>query len=351
MKVAIATTYVPFVKDSSTLLVESLAAQLRQRGYEVDIAWLPFWSHWEAIPEQTLAIRSLDLTESSGNKIDRVITVRYPSFAVDHPNKVAWFLHHHRGAYDLHGTQYQDFPDSPRADKVRKMLFQSDTVYLREHRAVYANSKNVAKRLKTFNGIEVHGVLYPPLPDAEKYHSGEYGDYFLYTAPISDIRRQALAVEAMRYVNSPFRLVIAGQADTPQQQAALEALIERYDLGDRVRLAGEISAEEKVELTANAYSCLYLAYDENSYGYSTLEAFHSHKPVITCTDSGGTKEVILEDENGLIAEPAPQAVAHAMETLWKKRSRISAMGENAYQTIRRHRIEWKPVLDHLMQEG
>jgi glycosyltransferase involved in cell wall biosynthesis len=351
MKVAIATTYTPFVKGGSNVLVDSLAAQLRQRGYEVDIAWLPLWTHWEALPEQTLAIRNLDLTEASGNKIDRVITVRYPSFAVDHPNKVAWFIHHHRGAYDLYGTEFQDLPNTARADKVRQMLHQSDTIYLNEHRAIYTNSKNVANRLKTFNGIEADGVLYPPLPNAENYHAGEYRDYFLYTARISNIKRQALAVEAMRYVKSPFKLVLAGQADMPSQQAALEALIERYDLSDRVQLTGWISEADKIDLTANAYACLYIAYDEDSYGYSTLEAFHSHKPIITCTDSGGTREVLLENENGLTAEPTPQALAKAMETLWSKRSRISALGENAFQTIRRHRIQWDTVIDHLMREG
>jgi glycosyltransferase involved in cell wall biosynthesis len=350
MKVVIATTYVPFTKGGGTMIIDSLADQLKKRKYEVDIVWIPLWWYWEDVPEQALALRLLDITESNGNKIDRVITVRYPSYAIQHPNKVAWFIHHHRGAYDLYGTYYQDLPNTPEGDKVRQMMFQYDTYYLREHRHIYTNSKIVAQRLKQFNQIDADAVLYPPLPNSEDFYAGEYGDYFLYTSRVTSIKRQALAVEAMRYVKSPFRLVIAGKGDTPEQMQMVEEIVERYGLQDRVVFTGWISDEEKIKLTANAYGCLYIPFDEDSYGYPTLEAFHSHKPVITCTDSGGTDEVIIHNENGMIVEPKPQALADAMEKLWSARTRIQQMGEAAYQTIHRHHIEWDHVISHLMRD-
>ena len=40
---------------------------------------------------------------------------------------------------------------------------------------------------------------------------------------------------------------------------------------------GWISEQEKADLMANCYAALYIPYDEDSYGYVTLEAFHSAK--------------------------------------------------------------------------
>ena len=347
MKIVIATTYVPFIKGGGTMIIDSLQEQLVKRGFETDIAWFPLLSLWRELPKQTLAMRLLDLTESSGNLIDRVITVRYPSYAVKHPNKVAWFIHHHRGAYDLFGTEFQDLPDTDEGHKVRSMMLKYDTHYLKEHRYIYTNSKIVARRLKQFNDIDADAVVYPPLPNAKQFYKGDYGDYFLYTSRISTIKRQILAVEAMRHVKSNFRLVLAGKGDTQEQEDMLRAQIERYGLKNRITITGWVSEEEKIRLTANAYGCLYIPFDEDSYGYPTLEAFQSNKPVITCTDSGGTDEIIENGVNGLICNPKPEAIAAAMEALWQDRKRINEYGENAFASLKQHNIDWDNVIEKM----
>src|SRR5438445_12830983 len=93
MRIAIASTYVPFRRGGDLAMVYHLAAALSERAYQVETVLLPFDSQPPAI-EQTLAIRSLDLTESSGNKIDLLITLRTPAQAIAHPNKIAWFSQH-----------------------------------------------------------------------------------------------------------------------------------------------------------------------------------------------------------------------------------------------------------------
>lgn len=347
MRIVIATTYVPFIKGGGTMIIDSLQEQLVKRGFDVDIAWIPIWSHWRDMPQQSLALRCLDFTEAAGNRIDRIITVRYPAQAAIHPNKVAWFIHHHRGAYDLYGTKYQDLPNAPEGDAVRDMMFQYDTTHLNEHRYIYTNSKIVASRLKKYNKIDADAVIYPPLPNAEPYHHAEYGDYFLYTARITSIKRQLLLIEAMKLVKSKFKLVLAGKGDTEEQTRQVNALIEKYGLKDRVIVTGWITEEEKIKLTANAYACLYVPFDEDSYGYSTLEAFHSHKAVITCTDSGGTDEVIQDGFNGLMAEPTAESLAEKMEYLWAKRERGAEMGHNAHHSLSLHNIDWDYAVQQL----
>ena len=78
---------------------------------------------------------------------------------------------------------------------------------------------------------------------------------------------------------------------------------------------------------AGCCGVLYLAYLEDSYGYVTLEAFHSGKPVITLSDCGGPLEVIEHGVNGLVAEPEPRALAEAMNRLWADRPAGKRMGD------------------------
>jgi glycosyltransferase involved in cell wall biosynthesis len=118
-------------------------------------------------------------------------------------------------------------------------------------------------------------------------------------------------------------------------------------LTDRVRLTGWISEEEKAELMANCCGVLYLPHDEDSYGYVTLEAFTAAKPVITLTDSGGSLELVENDVNGYVAEPDPQALADAMNRLWRGRRRAQELGTGGHEALRTLRINWDNVIEKL----
>jgi glycosyltransferase involved in cell wall biosynthesis len=347
-RVLIASTYVPFIKGGGTAIVDSLEATVRKHGYDVDTVRIPLRSYWRELLSQTLAIRSLDVTNASGDNVDTLITIRYPSFALQHPNKRMWFIHHHRTAYDLWGTPYQDVTNDAEGLHFREMLKKSDTLYMREARKIYTISKVLVNRLKQFNDIDADGVLYHPLPNAELFKAGGQGDYFLFTSRINSIKRQSLAIEAMQYVRSDFKLLLVGKTETDEYEREVQALVERCGVKDKVIFKGWVSEEEKAILTANCVAAFYLAYDEDSYGYSTLEAFHSHKPVITCTDSGGTLDVIVDGQNGLVVQPTPKAVAQAMEQLWAKKALAAEMGQDAYETISRHQITWDRVVDCLV---
>jgi glycosyltransferase involved in cell wall biosynthesis len=330
------------------MIVDSLERELEARGVAVDVVRIPHLPSWRLLPSQTLALRLFDLSESVGGPIDRLITIRYPSYALRHPNKVAWFIHHHRGAYDLWGTPFQDIPITAEGQQAREALVRSDTLYLREARKIFTNSRTVAERLRTFNGIEPDGVLYPPLPHAELFHPGEFGGYFVYAARLTPTKRQRLAIEAMRFVRSRARLLLIGSAEFAAFRLQLEEMIRRHGLGKRVHLLGWLSEEEKARLTTNACGALYVAYDEDSYGYSTLEAFHAHKPIITLTDSGGPLEVVQDSVNGIVVEPDARAIAAAIDQLWFDRERARRLGERAFASLESMGISWDNVIDQLL---
>ena len=98
---------------------------------------------------------------------------------------------------------------------------------------------------------------------------------------------------------------------------------------------------------SNSLAAVYLPWDEDSYGYVTLEAFHSRKPLLTFKDSGGTNELVEDGRNGLILDPTPEALAEGMEAMIGNRPRTLEMGAEAELTLTRHRINWDCILDRL----
>jgi glycosyltransferase involved in cell wall biosynthesis len=347
VRILIASTYVPFVPGGATKIVHDLRDELRARGFETDTVLLPFDGSWPSVPEQTLGLRLLDLREACGMRVDRLITVRYPSYALRHDDKVCWFIHHHREAYDLWGTAYSGMPDSPTGRHYRDMMRKSDDLYLRECRKVFTNSRVMAERLKKFNALDADGVLYPPLPRQHPFCPGPFGDYLFYPSRITSIKRQVLAVEALRFTDPGLRLVLGGAPDSDAEQVALEAAIDAAGVGDRVVLTGWLSEQQKADLMAGCCGALYLAYNEDSYGYVTLEAFHSAKPVLTLSDSGGSLEVVENGFNGYVTLPEPQALAEAMNRLWLDRRHAQDLGEAGRGTLQRHRIDWDHVVESL----
>lgn len=326
------------------MIVRDLVRAVRERGHEVDTIEIPFHSAWDTMLEQMLAIRLMDVSDAA----DVLVAIRTPSYLLRHPNKRLWFIHHHRGAYDLWDTPYQDIPSTPEGLAVRHAVVAADELYLREARQIFTNSQIVADRLREYNDLEGH-VLYPPLGEPQRFVPGPAEDYVFYPCRITGHKRQQLAVEAAAHLATDARVVIAGAAESPEQLRLLHETIASHGLQDRVQLIARwISEEEKAELIARSIGVLYIPFLEDSYGYVTLEAFHAHKPVITCSDSGGTLEIVEDGENGLIVAPEPIALAAAIDRLRSDPQAAVAMGERARETLRAKDISWDRVVTSLL---
>ena len=344
MKVLVASAIVPFIRGGGRAIVDDLTAALRGRGHEVDHVLMPVVARSADLPEQLLALRLLDVSHEG----DVLIAIRTPSYALRHPNKVVWFIHHHRVAYDLWGTQYQDLPGDGAGLLAREPIIRADDVYLREARRIFTNSQVVSDRLRRFNRLDSR-VLYPPLGNTTGLRAESYDDFIFYPSRLAPIKRQELLVEAMAHVRSQVRLVLAGAPDEPGQLRRLQSRIDELGLRERVDLRGHwIAEEEKRHLFAHALASAYVAYDEDSYGYSTLESFHAAKAVITCTDSGGTHELVEDGVTGLIAEPTPQALAQAMDSLMDDRDRAISLGQTAHRRLDELDISWDNVVRKLL---
>jgi len=345
MKVIVASTDVPFVGGGgTTAIVDWLSLELARAGHEVDTLRFPFVSETAAMMDQILALRLLDLGEAA----DRLICIRPPSYVLQHPRKVLWFIHHHRPIYDLWHTPLRDVPDTPWGWRHARAVVRADEVAFAEARAVYTNSHVVADRLRRFNNVEA-GVVYPPVYQPERFRCDEYGGYVVYVSRATEHKRQHLAIEAMRYTRTPVKLLLAGRADTEKYGGALQALIRQYDLGDRVTFTNTwISEADKIDALAGCLAAMYIPLDEDSYGYSSLEAHHARKAVITAEDSGGTSELIVDGQNGVVVPPEPRALADALDRLYDDRALARRLGEAGPAAIDRLGITWDRVLERLL---
>lgn len=343
MKVAVLNNCAPFVSGGAEHLADALVANLRQHGHDAALFKIPFaWTPPDKIVESMLACRLMRLSN-----IDRVIALKFPVYYVPHDNKVLWLLHQFRQVYDLWGTNLQDLPNTADTGRIRDAIIQADNTCLAEARAIYTLSHVTGDRLREFNQIESE-VLYHPLLAPERFRCESYGDFVFYPSRITRSKRQHLVVEAMRYTRTPVRLVIAGSPETPSDLERLQAIVDAGSLSHKVQIIPRfIDDEEKVALFADALACAYTPVDEDSYGYVTLEAFQSRKPVISCRDSGGVAIVVRDGETGYLVDPEPQQLAWSMDELYLNKSRARALGEAGLRHIESLDIKWSHVVEKL----
>ena len=333
---------VPFVHGGAEVHVRELTRELRARGYDAELVSVPFkWYPKEEILPHAAAWRLLDLSESNGRPIDLVIASKFPTYFVRHPNKIAWLIHQYRAAYELCGTVYSDFGHNESDVGLRDTLIRLDTDMLGECRRLFTNARNTASRLAKFNALQAEPLYHPPRL-ASRLSAGAYGDYLLSVGRIESVKRVDMIVAAMAGADRAVRLVIAGDGT---QRANVQRRVEEMGLSDRVTFLGSVGDDDLVALYRDALAVVYPPYDED-FGYVTLEAFLARKPVITCTDSGGPNEFVVQGENGFVCEPAPEALAQAFNALAADRARVKAMGDAGYDVARQ--ITWDGVIEKLV---
>ena len=341
---------VPFTSGGQEALVKSLATELKKRDHQVDVVELPFQVlPKEGLLQQCAMWRSLDLSSFSGQKVDLVIATKFPSYYINHPKKSVWLVHQHRAIYDLYGTRYSDFSDDPRDETLRAKLTQGDQKVLSEAQFIGCISKNVSQRLKLYNSIN-STTLYPPLPLADRYYCGESQPYILSVGRLCSIKRVDLILKALPMIHQFVTLKIVGTPDEPGIMDYLQSEVSKHHLSHRVSFLGRVSDEELLSLYANCAAVYYGPFNED-YGYVTLEAQCSSKPVITCSDSGGVLEFVRDGIDGVIAQPNIDSVAKAANRLIEDPAFALQCGVNGKASIDALNLAkhgWSAVVDNLL---
>ena len=347
MHLLIATTQVPFIQGGAEIHARSLLEAFRTAGHRAEIISIPFkWYPPERILDAMLACRLLDLTEANGRKVDRVIGLKFPAYLIPHPDKVLWILHQHRQAYEQWDHPLGDMALYGNGREVRDAIRRADTQLIPEARAVFTNSRNVSTRLHGYCGLASTPLYHPPHHAAAFYHEPGEG-YFFYPSRINASKRQHLAVQGFAQVAGSTRLVICGESEDDLYYQNLQREVSRLGLTDRVTFLGRITEPEKLRLYARSLAVIYPPFDED-YGYITLEAMLSGKPVLTCTDSGGPLEFVVDGVTGAVTAPDATAIGAALAAFAADPARAAALGRAGRDAYLARNITWDTVVSTLL---
>jgi glycosyltransferase involved in cell wall biosynthesis len=112
-----------------------------------------------------------------------------------------------------------------------------------------------------------------------------------------------------------------------------------------VTLAGRLSEQQLLDHLARCRAVCFPPRDED-YGFVTVEAFASRKPVVTCRDSGGPAELVQDGLHGFVTDSTPGALASALRRLAYDASLAERMGEAAW--ARGRQITWPDAVKALL---
>lgn len=341
-KIAVLHAQCPFMRGGAELMTEGLVRQLQERGFDAELVSMPFkWYPNNALLDSFLMWRMADLTESNGEKIDLIIAAKGPTYLAPHPNKVIWLMHQHRAAYDLRdNVKAGGLNIIPGGPQVIQQITTMDKLAISEAKNIYSISRVVSNRLKHFNGIDSTPLYHPPAL-LGRYYTEEYGNYILSVGRLDLNKRVNLLLEALQYCDSRIQVKIAGMGSDMDR---LQKLAKKLKVADRVDFLGFVSDDALLKLYANALAVCFPPIDED-YGYITLEAFLSRKPILTCYDSGGVLEFARDGENAFITDFDAQAMGKCFDRLYHKKTLAMAMGRAGYNRVKD--ISWSHVIDEL----
>lgn len=340
MKLLVVANQTPFVAGGATYHVQGLVGALRHFGYETELLTLPFHYAEAHIARQMAFAEQLNLQSPNDVRIDRVISLQFPAYGVEHPDHTVWLMHQHRVCYELFDPRQA----SPALAALKPRVEAFDHHHLSRAKRLLANSPRVAERLQHDTGLTAEPLYHPPYNAAHFTCADDWG-YVFYPSRLEPLKRQALLIEAMAHTRTPVTLLLSGQGS---QRPHLEALIEHHGLTGRVRLLGYITEQEKLTLYAHSLAVAFPTFDED-YGYVTLEAMLAAKPVITCTDSGGPTAFVESQQTGWVVEPGPQALAAALDEAYAESSRSRRLGQQGREAYQAHDISWHRVVATLVQ--
>ncbi len=340
MKIIIASIQVPFIDGGSVLMTQGLKKALIKFGHQVEVVTIPFkFTPVEYIDDLIDFWKNQDFNNFNGHHIDMVIALQFPAFYVQHKNKVLWLMHQHRSVYELYNENIATLEDKNLKEKIKKTDIQE---FLKIDKR-FSMCQNISNRLLKYNNITSTPIYHPPYREDKFYCEDSY-NYIFCPSRLEELKRQDLLIKAMQYTKTDIVVIIAGDGG---QKDNYENLIKSLNISHKVKLIGYISQEEKETYYARSLGVFFAPYDED-YGYITLEAMLSSKPVITCKDSGGSLEFVIDNETGFITQPDPKIIAQKLDWLYSNKKEAKMLGENGLKIYKEKNISWDNVVKKLL---
>ncbi len=342
--IIVATASPPFAEGGHLVMARELVRALEALGHETALVVTP-QNRFGRQGSAYLAAWCTDVSVvHEERKVDQVISLRFPAYAVRHDRQVVWLNHRMREYYDLWDqfSSHLSFRASIK-ERVRRTLIHRADRYLltRRARRVFVISGTVQARLRTWGNIPSE-VLHVPPPQRD-YRCEAYGDYLFAISRLTPLKRFDLILRALAEpLAAGIRCVIAGEG---RELEALVRLRRQLSLDDRVEFVGRIDDRTLLHHLGRCRAVVFPPLNED-YGFVTVEAFSCAKPVLTCHDSGGPAELVRDGANGLVTAPTPESLARAMRQVMDDRSRAIRLGEAGAADVAR--MTWQRAVERLL---
>jgi len=342
-RIIVVTSSPPMADGGHLVIARALVQALADSGHQAEVLVTP----QNRFGRQAAAYFATWLTDvgyGGAGRIDQVISLRFPSYAVRHDRHVCWLNHTMREYYDLWDRFSSPLTSRGRfKERIRRTLIHAADRYLLNHNVdtLFVQSRTVQQRLSWPSLRST--ILYPPAPQ-RPYRCDRYGDFIFMVSRLTPLKRADLLIQALRTPEgSGLKAVIAGDGD---QRDQLARLIAEADLSDRVTLTGTISQAELLHYYAHCRALCFPPLNED-YGFVTVEAFASRKPVVTCADSGGPAELVRDGVHGFVCDPTPEALAVRLRQLLDDDALAERLGGQAY--LRGSELTWPETVSRLTE--
>ena len=386
------------------IVVERLAAGLRDRGHQVDVVQAdadvsPVSDLGVAVdPSHVSLFRDFFFHLNMVARFERLDVAAYDvvlctqpaSWAVRHARKVVLFYHHTRTFYDLfeaiEGVRGHDVALHHLAAFIVRDV---DGFFLTPDTPILAGSRRVKQRLADHNGLGANVEVFSAGIDETildyqgpisfesplcigRHEFPKRTELFLHAMiHVADLEGRVLGsgsfTERLTALDGWLRLqhVEPPAGATPTRSGchidddrlwrdvaihnpldrlrAAEAAADARGLRPRVKFLGRMSKDDLVREYASALCVVCPAFDED-YGLTCLEAMALGKPVIACVDGGGYVELIEDGVDGFLVEATGPAIAAAIDRL-KDQAVARAMGARGREKARAY--TWTRAIDHV----
>lgn len=262
-------------------------------------------------------VQELDLSD-----YNVVVSTKAPTFAVRHPRHVMYLVHTIRVFDDMFS---QNFPNPTNVHmQQRSEIHRLDTEGMEGAVARFTIGHEVSDRLYRWRGIDSQ-VIHPPVV-VDGLYNAEPQDFIFMPGRLHEWKRVHLLIEAVKQSDSPIKLKISG---TGSSEAELRALA---GTDDRIEFLGRVSDEELKRLYAECLAVAFVPVRED-YGYITIEAFASAKPVLTCVDSGEPTQFVTNGITGWVCAPEAEMISRTLDSLYKHKDETIQIGHNARDSL------------------
>jgi glycosyltransferase involved in cell wall biosynthesis len=126
----------------------------------------------------------------------------------------------------------------------------------------------------------------------------------LYVGQVVEMKGVRTLIEAMRVIvcekgRSDVFLSIVGGSSTPEFEAEMRGLVDRWGLGAQVSFVGQVHREHLPEVYSQHDILVFPSNFEEAFSLTTLEAMACGLPIVS-TATGGNSEVMRDGQNALI---------------------------------------------------